>query len=160
MHFFIKLETFAMDTQTTVTFTLAQWVPRPWIHGAFRCWLYGRSFNAQKVFFCLFFQNWVCLWTLIHFFYSCQVLTLIPSIPLIDRNQIFFWLFRATAGIRIDYKFRFFIRGEFLNWCLMNCVTFLFSMDSSRLDDEHKLIARYAQRLAQEARTVVSLLFI
>ena len=29
-------------------------------------------------------------------------------------------------------------------------------MDSSRLDDEHKLIARYAQRLAQEARTVVS----
>ncbi|XP_043277348.1 dystrobrevin beta isoform X3 [Venturia canescens] len=28
------------------------------------------------------------------------------------------------------------------------------SMDSSRLDDEHKLIARYAQRLAQEARTV------
>ncbi|XP_023288357.1 dystrobrevin beta isoform X6 [Orussus abietinus] len=27
------------------------------------------------------------------------------------------------------------------------------SMDSSRLDDEHKLIARYAQRLAQEART-------
>lgn len=31
-------------------------------------------------------------------------------------------------------------------------------MDSSRLDDEHKLIARYAQRLAQEARTVVSLL--
>lgn len=29
-------------------------------------------------------------------------------------------------------------------------------MDSSRLDDEHKLIARYAQRLAQEARTMVS----
>lgn len=29
-------------------------------------------------------------------------------------------------------------------------------MDSSRMDDEHKLIARYAQRLAQEARTVVS----
>ncbi|XP_050576117.1 dystrobrevin beta-like isoform X5 [Bombus affinis] len=28
------------------------------------------------------------------------------------------------------------------------------SMDSSRLDDEHKLIARYAQRLAQEARTM------
>lgn len=28
-------------------------------------------------------------------------------------------------------------------------------MDSSRLDDEHKLIARYAQRLAQEARTMV-----
>lgn len=31
----------------------------------------------------------------------------------------------------------------------------LYSMDSSRLDDEHKLIARYAQRLAQEARTMV-----
>ncbi|XP_012525574.1 dystrobrevin beta isoform X5 [Monomorium pharaonis] len=28
------------------------------------------------------------------------------------------------------------------------------SMDSSRVDDEHKLIARYAQRLAQEARTM------
>ncbi|XP_031843408.1 dystrobrevin beta isoform X3 [Nomia melanderi] len=28
------------------------------------------------------------------------------------------------------------------------------SMDSSRLDDEHKLIARYAQKLAQEARTM------
>lgn len=31
----------------------------------------------------------------------------------------------------------------------------IYSMDSSRLDDEHKLIARYAQRLAQEARTMV-----
>ena len=31
------------------------------------------------------------------------------------------------------------------------------SMDSSRLDDEHKLIAIYAQRLSQEARTVVSI---
>lgn len=29
-------------------------------------------------------------------------------------------------------------------------------MDSSRLDDEHKLIAMYAQRLSQEAKTVVS----
>ncbi|XP_046417991.1 dystrobrevin beta isoform X1 [Neodiprion virginianus] len=29
------------------------------------------------------------------------------------------------------------------------------SMDSSRLEDEHKLIARYAMRLAQEARAVV-----
>lgn len=42
-----------------------------------------------------------------------------------------------------------------------NAMLYLFfcvssSMDSSRLDDEHKLIARYAQRLAQEARTMVS----
>lgn len=32
---------------------------------------------------------------------------------------------------------------------------FFYSMDSSRLEDEHKLIARYAMRLAQEARAVV-----
>lgn len=35
-------------------------------------------------------------------------------------------------------------------------MSILFSMDSSRLDDEHKLIAMYAQRLSQEAKTVVS----
>lgn len=44
--------------------------------------------------------------------------------------------------------------------CQTPCFTYSFcvssSMDSSRLDDEHKLIARYAQRLAQEARTMVS----
>lgn len=30
------------------------------------------------------------------------------------------------------------------------------SLESTRLDDEHRLIARYAARLAAEARTVVS----
>lgn len=45
--------------------------------------------------------------------------------------------------------------------CVPDAMLYLFfcvssSMDSSRLDDEHKLIARYAQRLAQEARTMVS----
>ena len=51
------------------------------------------------------------------------------------------------------------------NFCISNKIVHCYeftsfinknSMDSSRLDDEHKLIARYAQRLAQEARTIVS----
>lgn len=33
------------------------------------------------------------------------------------------------------------------------------SLDSSRYDDEHRLIARYAARLAAEARTVVRLFY-
>lgn len=56
------------------------------------------------------------------------------------------------------------ITTAYTKYARHNCIYFFFifffihtiySMDSSRLDDEHKLIARYAQRLAQEARTMV-----